>query len=152
MYTCLPRVPFRVPKPETMKVGSRITSSPIKTNVAKRLGIMTESTEAPLSAAEGILAGLNKQGSMVVVVRTRNGSEAVLAAIAPLIEAAALAKQTIWCECMCVPFRRISLNKRLCATPYVPVALAVGVPSSKRKVTLLYVCMPFPCCVLGAPP
>lgn len=95
MYVCLPRVPSGVPKTETMKVGSRVISPSLKVDAAKRLGTMAESTEAPLSAAEGILAGLNKQGSLLAVIRTRNGSEEVLATISPLMAVVALAKQTI---------------------------------------------------------
>lgn len=95
MYVYLPRVPSGVPKTETMKAGCHVISSSLKVDVAKRLGTMAESTEAPLSAAEGILAGLNKQGSLLAVIRTRNGSEEVLATISPLMAAAALAKKTI---------------------------------------------------------
>ena len=48
MQTFVPRNPFRMPKTKTMKVGSRVTSSSLKADITKRLGIMVEGTEAPL--------------------------------------------------------------------------------------------------------
>lgn len=110
IYVCLPRAPSRVcPTRNKSKVGSRFASSlsSLKADVSKRLRITAESTEAPLSAAEGILAGLNKNGSMLASVGTREGMEDVLAIIAPLMAAIEMGKKMVRCECVFVSFRRI---------------------------------------------
>ena len=94
-----------------MKVGTRITPSlsSLKADVSRRLRVTAESTEAPLSAAEGILAGLNKNGSMLASVGTRDGMEEVLPIIAPLMAAIEMGKKMVRCERVCVSRRTRSI-------------------------------------------
>ena len=104
MHVHFPRVPFTLPQTKTVQVGSRFTPSSLKEDVSKRLRTIAESTEAPLSAAEGILAGLNKHGSMLASVANRRGIEDILATIAPLTASVEMGKKMVRCECtgMCV--------------------------------------------------
>lgn len=79
-----------------MKVGSRVTPpTPLMVHVSKRLQTMAETIEAPLSAAEGIIAGLNKHGSMLASVGNREGIQEVTSAIAPFTAVVELANKTI---------------------------------------------------------
>ena len=70
-------------------------------DAAKRLRTMALTCEAPTSAWQGVLAGLNKFEAFLAATRAREGSDEVLATIAPLTAATALAKRLIRCERVC---------------------------------------------------
>ena len=74
--------------------------------VVERLRTTAEGTEAPLSAAKGILVGLNNHASMLSRVGTREGIDELLAKIAPLMAAIEMGR---WSGAIaCVFFRRMS--------------------------------------------
>jgi len=118
MHVHFPRVPFTLPQTKTVQVGSRFTPSSLKEDVSKRLRTIAESTEAPLSAAEGILAGLNKHGSMLASVANRHGIEDIVTTIAPLTASVEMAKKMVRCECtgMCVFPTHQPKAEMLCVT------------------------------------
>ena len=70
-------------------------------DAAKRLRTMAFACEAPISAWQGVLAGLNKFEAFLATTRAREGSDEVLATIAPLTAAVALAKRAVRCELVC---------------------------------------------------
>ena len=95
-YACsLPRTT------KSLKVRSRAVPLPIMMDAAKRLRTMALTCEAPTSAWQGVLAGLNKFEAFLAATRAREGSDEVLATIAPLTAATALAKRLIRCERVC---------------------------------------------------
>ena len=85
-----------------LRVGSRSAPLSITMDAAKRLRTMALTCEAPASAWEGVLAGLGKIGDFLATTRAREGSDEVLATIAPLTAAMALAKRAITCERVCL--------------------------------------------------
>ena len=100
MCMCACRVlPSVCPKRKTVKAGSRVNPSSLMVYVVERLRTTAEGTEAPLSAAEGILAGLNKHASMLASVGTREGIDDLLTKIAPLTAAIELGKM-VRCDCV----------------------------------------------------
>ena len=68
--------------------------------VSRRLRPTADGTEAPLSAAEGILAGLNNHASMLASVVTREGIDELLTKIAPLTAAIEMGKKMVRCDCV----------------------------------------------------
>ena len=97
-----------------MKVGSRVNPSSLMVYVGERLRPTAEGTEAPLSAGEGILAGLNKHASMLASVGTREGIDELLTKIAPLTAAIELGKEMVRCDCV----RVLPTNEPNVVTPY----------------------------------
>ena len=122
MCMCACRVlPSVCPKRKTMKVGSRVNPSSLMVHVGKRLRTTADGTEAPLSAAEGILAGLNNRASMLSSVGTREGIDELLAKISVLTAAIQMGRR--WSGATaCVFFRRMS--PMWCSTVYIYVCEA----------------------------
>ena len=101
-YTC---ALYALSLPRTSKflrIGSRSAPLSNTMDATKRLRTMALTCEAPASAWEGVLAGLGKIGDFLATTRAREGSDEVLATIAPLTATMALAKRAITCERVCL--------------------------------------------------
>ena len=81
-----------------VKVGSPVPPpSALKTGVSKRLSTLAEACEVATSAADGVLAALQKYEAMVSVMSTREQAAEVLETIAPLTAVVVLAKKALRC-------------------------------------------------------
>ena len=77
-----------------MKVGS---ASPLKLDTLKRLRTIALASNAPESAAHGLLVALNKYEALLAGIGTREGSREIPETIEPLSDAVGFVKRAIRC-------------------------------------------------------